>query len=57
MGHPAKRKDFKDDLEKLARGEMPEGLGEPLENPPLPESNTSLSFDDCLKEAKDFTVK
>lgn len=56
-GHPASRQDLKGDMEKLANGEMPEGLGEATGGAGGAEdskSNTTLSLDDCLKEADVF---
>lgn len=56
-GHPASRPDLKGDMEMLAKGEMPEGLGQAEGGPGGEEagkSNTTLSLDECLKEAEEF---
>jgi len=56
-GHPANRPDLKGDMEKLANGEMPEGLGGAAGGAGGAgdsKSNTTLSLDDCLKEADVF---
>lgn len=58
-GHPASRPDLKGDMEKLAAGEMPAGLGGAAaggdeKEEELEPSNVKLSLDECLAEAKDF---
>ena len=55
-GHPASRPDLKGDMEKLANGEMPEGLGGAAggDKGEEEESNVTLSLDECLAEAAEF---
>lgn len=57
-GHPASRPDLKGDMEKLANGEMPEGLGGEeggaAGGDAAGKSNTTLTLDQCLAEADTF---
>jgi len=56
-GHPASRPDLKGDMEKLANGEMPEGLGEPAaggEDGETKKSNVEITLDQALEEAAEF---
>jgi len=57
-GHPANRPDLKGDMEKLANGEMPEGLGGEEGGADggaaAGKSNTTLTLDQCLAEADTF---
>jgi len=59
-GHPASRPDLKGDMEKLANGEMPEGLGGEAEaggdggEEEPAKSNVEVTLDKALQEAEEF---